>query len=91
MLVCDACDTGFHMSCLQPKVTDVPEGDWFCPHCLEEYQRDGVATRWRKALKEQYEVMAQDKAGKWLKGKVVEKHGPGKKVRISLSLFFFSV
>ena len=37
MLLCDACDTGFHMFCLQPKVTDVPEGDWFCPHCLEEY------------------------------------------------------
>jgi len=34
MLLCDACDTGFHMFCLKPKVTRVPNGDWFCPRCI---------------------------------------------------------
>jgi NMD protein affecting ribosome stability and mRNA decay len=75
MLLCDACDTGFHTFCLKPKVTVVPDGDWFCPHCLGEYKRDGYTTRWRTALKEDYEVRAQDMSGKWLDGKVVEREG----------------
>ena len=39
-----------------------------------------MATRWRTALKEDYEVRALDQSGKWLKGKVVEQQG--KKVRV---------
>ncbi|XP_027000849.1 bromodomain adjacent to zinc finger domain protein 2A isoform X1 [Tachysurus fulvidraco] len=33
LLLCDGCDHGWHMFCLRPKVTQVPEGDWFCPTC----------------------------------------------------------
>ncbi|XP_058266096.1 bromodomain adjacent to zinc finger domain protein 2A isoform X1 [Hemibagrus wyckioides] len=33
LLLCDGCDHGWHMFCLRPKVTQVPEGDWFCPSC----------------------------------------------------------
>ncbi|XP_053500356.1 bromodomain adjacent to zinc finger domain protein 2A isoform X3 [Ictalurus furcatus] len=33
LLLCDGCDRGWHMFCLRPKVTQVPEGDWFCPTC----------------------------------------------------------
>ncbi|XP_053338631.1 bromodomain adjacent to zinc finger domain protein 2A isoform X2 [Clarias gariepinus] len=33
LLLCDGCDRGWHMFCLRPKVTRVPEGDWFCPAC----------------------------------------------------------
>ena len=33
MLVCDCCDAGWHMACLQAPLTAVPEGDWLCPHC----------------------------------------------------------
>ncbi|BDA48430.1 probable protein strawberry notch homolog 1 [Coccomyxa sp. Obi] len=35
MLLCDGCDHGYHMDCLDPPVVDVPEGDWFCPACTE--------------------------------------------------------
>ncbi|KAH8984229.1 PLU-1-like protein-domain-containing protein [Lactarius akahatsu] len=34
MLLCDNCDCGFHMFCLDPKLTTVPRGQWFCPTCI---------------------------------------------------------
>jgi hypothetical protein len=33
ILLCDACDAGYHMSCLQPPLEAVPSGDWFCARC----------------------------------------------------------
>lgn len=28
-----SCDHGFHMFCLKPRLTEVPEGQWFCNTC----------------------------------------------------------
>jgi len=33
MLLCDACDNGYHMYCLRPALKKVPTGDWFCNDC----------------------------------------------------------
>lgn len=33
-LLCDNCDSSFHMSCLNPPMTEVPLGEWFCEKCL---------------------------------------------------------
>uniref|UniRef100_A0A674ETP5 Bromodomain adjacent to zinc finger domain, 2A n=1 Tax=Salmo trutta TaxID=8032 RepID=A0A674ETP5_SALTR len=44
LLLCDGCDRGCHMYCLRPKVTQVPEGDWFCPTCVSK-QRTRVKKR----------------------------------------------
>ncbi|VEN39205.1 unnamed protein product [Callosobruchus maculatus] len=33
MLLCDGCDQGFHMYCLEPPLDSVPEGAWYCPGC----------------------------------------------------------
>eukprot|EP01118_Nematostelium_gracile_P010570 TRINITY_DN365_c0_g1_i2.p1 TRINITY_DN365_c0_g1~~TRINITY_DN365_c0_g1_i2.p1 ORF type:complete len:846 (-),score=181.48 TRINITY_DN365_c0_g1_i2:4-2541(-) len=33
MLLCDSCDCGFHMECLDPPLSSVPETDWFCDTC----------------------------------------------------------
>jgi hypothetical protein len=33
MLVCDCCKKGFHIYCLSPKLSHIPEGDWQCPEC----------------------------------------------------------
>lgn len=33
MLLCDACDNGYHMHCLRPALKKVPTGDWFCNDC----------------------------------------------------------
>jgi len=34
MLLCDGCDCGFHMFCLDPPLTVIPKGQWFCHTCL---------------------------------------------------------
>lgn len=33
ILLCDGCDTEWHMYCLEPPLGQVPEEDWFCPKC----------------------------------------------------------
>jgi hypothetical protein len=33
MVLCDACDGGWHIDCLSPALTSVPVGEWFCPAC----------------------------------------------------------
>ncbi|KAJ0064806.1 hypothetical protein NL108_015286, partial [Boleophthalmus pectinirostris] len=33
MLLCSHCDSGFHMNCLRPAVSERPEGSWICPEC----------------------------------------------------------
>ncbi|XP_037293996.1 bromodomain adjacent to zinc finger domain protein 1A isoform X2 [Manduca sexta] len=33
MLLCDGCNKGHHLYCLKPKLTKVPDGDWFCDVC----------------------------------------------------------
>ena len=37
MLLCDGhgCDVGYHLRCLQPPLSAVPEGEWLCPKCTE--------------------------------------------------------
>lgn len=34
ILVCDDCELGFHMACLDPPLTAIPDYDWVCPKCL---------------------------------------------------------
>ena len=34
LLFCDACDKGFHMECLDPPLSKLPEGRWICPFCV---------------------------------------------------------
>lgn len=34
MLLCDACDAGYHMDCLMPPLTEIPEGSWYCDNCF---------------------------------------------------------
>ncbi|XP_057977908.1 uncharacterized protein LOC131164612 [Malania oleifera] len=35
VLVCDACEKGFHLKCIQPgNLKGIPRGEWHCPRCL---------------------------------------------------------
>ncbi|ESK86819.1 rum1 [Moniliophthora roreri MCA 2997] len=34
MLLCDGCDCGFHMFCLDPPIDAIPKDQWFCYTCL---------------------------------------------------------
>ena len=35
-LLCDNCNCGFHIFCLEPKLKKIPEGAWFCPSCVKK-------------------------------------------------------
>ncbi|XP_075593967.1 bromodomain adjacent to zinc finger domain protein 2A isoform X2 [Balearica regulorum gibbericeps] len=53
LLLCDGCDRGCHLYCHRPKMTEVPEGDWFCSVCVSqagEY-RDPISPRRGKKRK----------------------------------------
>ena len=34
MLLCDECNRGYHMYCLDPPLTAIPKSQWYCPPCL---------------------------------------------------------
>ncbi|VUG17811.1 DEBR0S2_16864g1_1 [Brettanomyces bruxellensis] len=34
MLLCNGCEKGFHMYCLNPALRVVPKNDWYCDECL---------------------------------------------------------
>eukprot|EP01119_Soliformovum_irregulare_P009852 TRINITY_DN2371_c0_g1_i1.p1 TRINITY_DN2371_c0_g1~~TRINITY_DN2371_c0_g1_i1.p1 ORF type:complete len:831 (-),score=259.15 TRINITY_DN2371_c0_g1_i1:1504-3996(-) len=34
ILLCDGCDKEYHMFCLDPPLSKVPKGNWFCSSCL---------------------------------------------------------
>lgn len=40
ILLCDGCDSGYHMYCLNPPLQTVPKSDWFCVKCLTASGRD---------------------------------------------------
>ncbi|KAG6556109.1 hypothetical protein Mapa_002050 [Marchantia paleacea] len=33
MIECDKCLSGFHLTCIDPPLEDIPEDDWVCPFC----------------------------------------------------------
>jgi len=45
MLECDTCLSGWHMCCLKPPLTKVPESDWNCPLCTRGGDTATTATR----------------------------------------------
>lgn len=36
LLLCDSCDAAFHLRCLDPPLSAVPQGNWHCPGCLAD-------------------------------------------------------
>ncbi|XP_057324063.1 uncharacterized protein LOC130666806 [Microplitis mediator] len=33
LLLCDRCDSGYHLECLTPPMDEVPYDEWYCPSC----------------------------------------------------------
>ena len=33
-LLCDGCDAEYHIYCLVPPLSMIPEGNWYCPSCV---------------------------------------------------------
>ncbi|XP_034941274.1 bromodomain adjacent to zinc finger domain protein 1A isoform X2 [Chelonus insularis] len=55
MLLCDGCNKGHHLYCLKPKLTSVPEGDWFCSQCKPPETKPKPKRRRRKFEEEEDE------------------------------------
>ena len=36
LMLCDSCNKGWHIDCLNPALTAIPEGSWFCPECSKK-------------------------------------------------------
>eukprot|EP00249_Psilotum_nudum_P023665 c28947_g1_i3 orf=169-2403(+) len=34
VLLCDSCESAYHMHCLTPALESIPEGNWYCPTCM---------------------------------------------------------
>uniref|UniRef100_A0A672JHP0 Bromodomain adjacent to zinc finger domain, 2A n=1 Tax=Salarias fasciatus TaxID=181472 RepID=A0A672JHP0_SALFA len=62
LLLCDGCDRGCHMYCLRPKITQVPEGDWFCPTCVaqDECESPRSSKKRTRVKKRRYEDDSSD-------------------------------
>ncbi|XP_077368794.1 bromodomain adjacent to zinc finger domain protein 2A isoform X2 [Festucalex cinctus] len=61
LLLCDGCDKGCHMYCLRPKITQVPEGDWFCPTCVAKDDSMSPHSKKRTRMKKKrYEENSSD-------------------------------
>ncbi|CAM8963287.1 unnamed protein product [Rhodiola kirilowii] len=39
LLICDSCDNAYHARCCRPRVTDIPDEEWFCNSCMKKKQR----------------------------------------------------
>jgi remodeling and spacing factor 1 len=53
LLICDGCDYSYHLTCLVPELSEVPEGDWFCSLC----EHDSLII----SLEEKLDIIAQIK------------------------------
>lgn len=43
MLLCDGCDLGYHMNCLENPLTEIPRGNWYCDNCFSSEDDSDVA------------------------------------------------
>ncbi|KAL1498156.1 hypothetical protein ABEB36_009000 [Hypothenemus hampei] len=63
LLCCDSCPSAYHTHCLNPPLTDVPDGDWKCPRCSCPSLKAKVAKiltwRWTES-----DIVTKDKNGK---------------------------
>jgi hypothetical protein len=59
MLLCDKCNDGYHTYCLQPPLSAVPKGSWFCPACDGDGVRPG-----KGALDRPAKLMPKDLDGR---------------------------
>ena len=53
ILLCDgaACPEGWHLKCLTPPLTAVPNGEWLCPSCIARNAATDVATMSTAAIR----------------------------------------
>ncbi len=51
MLLCDDCNAGYHLHCLDPPLDKVPPGNWFCADCAPKHVINSNETAVQKEQK----------------------------------------
>ena len=65
IILCDKCDRGCHMFCLQPPLTDVPEGEWICPLCVAEEVDSRAFREGKQYSLDQFEQLGKEFKVNW--------------------------
>ncbi|XP_075237625.1 chromodomain-helicase-DNA-binding protein Mi-2 homolog isoform X3 [Lycorma delicatula] len=62
LLCCDSCPSAYHTFCLNPPLSEIPEGDWKCPRCSAKPLSGKVAKilTWRWAQSPEDKAKAED-------------------------------
>ncbi|KAJ4966041.1 hypothetical protein NE237_017890 [Protea cynaroides] len=53
IVLCDGCDHGYHLYCMKPPCTEIPEGKWFCSQCDAGLQKIRTAKSTYERQKQQ--------------------------------------
>ncbi|XP_023662314.1 E3 ubiquitin-protein ligase UHRF1 isoform X2 [Paramormyrops kingsleyae] len=70
-LLCDECDMAFHMYCLNPPLTTIPEDeDWYCPSCRNDVNEVVLAGEKLKESKKKAKMASASSSSQrdWGKG-----------------------
>ncbi|XP_076807189.1 uncharacterized protein LOC143450505 [Clavelina lepadiformis] len=46
VLMCDTCSSVTHLTCLQPQLSEIPTGMWFCDVCKSKFNDRATAPAW---------------------------------------------
>ncbi|MGH0148096.1 UNVERIFIED_CONTAM: hypothetical protein FKN15_011907 [Acipenser sinensis] len=60
LLLCDGCDAGYHMECLNPPLNAVPVEEWFCPECAVQNASHGAAVAVEEVSEEEVAALVAD-------------------------------
>ncbi|GFH55507.1 hypothetical protein CTEN210_11983 [Chaetoceros tenuissimus] len=72
-ILCDLCDGEYHLSCLVPKLSQVPDFEWFCPTCVDAIKEALAAPKPKPSRKK--------KTTKTVEKPTVVKKGGGSKAK----------
>ena len=55
-MLCDKCDQEAHTYCLQPPLTEIPPGSWYCKGCVDKMEAEAEADAEADAEAEQQQA-----------------------------------
>ncbi|NWZ72652.1 UHRF1 ligase, partial [Acrocephalus arundinaceus] len=69
-LMCDECDMAFHIYCLTPALSRIPEEDWYCPECRNDASEVVLAGEKLKESKKKQKMASANSSSRrdWGKG-----------------------
>ncbi|NXQ26810.1 UHRF1 ligase, partial [Alaudala cheleensis] len=69
-LMCDECDMAFHIYCLKPALSRIPDEDWYCPECRNDASEVVLAGEKLKESKKKQKMASANSSSRrdWGKG-----------------------